>query len=120
MNYSKAMIDLISEARRRAASEDKPSIKLANPDVLSELNKIYHKSRDTVLKAVIKETFHLAGEGWPEKLLEETEEVEAINATRFVTKVYRGQTQLVEVAPAKMINEKKTQRIYRGQVVAEV
>ena len=54
MNYSKAMIDLISEARRRAPSDDKPSIKLANPDVLTELHKIYHHSNDTVLRVIIK------------------------------------------------------------------
>jgi hypothetical protein len=113
------MIDLISEARRRASSEDKPSIKLANPDVLSELNKIYHNSTDTVLKAIIKETFYLAGGIWPEKILTEVEEDVTAKGPRFITKVYRGQTQLVEVAPeGSMANRPKTQRIYRGQVVA--
>ena len=119
MNYSKAMIDLISEARRRAAREDKPSIKLANPDVLLELNKIYHNSNDTVLKAIIKETFHLAGEGWPDKLIEPTEEEQPIKGPRFITKVYRGQTQLIEVAPEGYDDKKtKTERIYRGRVIA--
>ncbi len=118
MNYSKAMIDLISEARRRASSEDKPSIKLANPDVLSELNKIYHKSSDTVLKAIIKETFHLAAEGWPEKLIQVAVELNDETSPRYVTKVYRGQTQLVEVEKKKIEVEQKTQRIYRGRVVA--
>jgi hypothetical protein len=119
MNYSKAMIDLISEARRRASSEDKPSIKLANPDVLTELNKIYHGSTDTVLKAIIKETFHLAGEGWPNKLVEEVEEDDSVKGPRFITKVYRGQTQLIEVAPeGSLANKPKTIRMYRGQVVA--
>jgi hypothetical protein len=119
MNYSKAMIDLISEARRRASSEDKPSIKLANPDVLTELNKIYHGSTDTVLKAIIKETFHLAGNSWSDKLLEEAEEDEQAQGSRFITKVYRGQTQLIEVAPEGCTeNKPKTARIYRGQVVA--
>jgi hypothetical protein len=118
MNYSKAMIDLISEARRRASSEDKPSIKLANPDVLTELNKIYHGSSDTVLKAIIKETFYLAGESWPDKLLEEAAEDEQTSGSRFITKVYRGQTQLIEVAPeGSMENKPKSARIYRGQVV---
>jgi len=120
MNYSKSMIDLISESRRRASSEDKPSIKLANPDVLVELNRIYHKSNDTVLKAIIKETFNLAGEGWPEKLLEPAEEEEVLsNGPRYITKVYRGQTQLVEVAPEGFSESKaRSERVYRGQVVA--
>ncbi|CCK77598.1 MAG: hypothetical protein KBT75_05755 [Oleispira antarctica] len=119
MNYSKAMIDLISEARRRATSEDKPSIKLANPDVLTELNRIYHGSSDTVLKAIIKETFYLAGDRWPDKLLEEVEEDEQAKGPRYITKVYRGQTQLIEVAPeGSMTNKPKTARIYRGQAIA--
>ncbi|MEH6448204.1 MAG: hypothetical protein V7765_06000 [Oleispira sp.] len=117
MNYNKAMIDLISEARRRAPSDDKPSIKLANPDVLSELNKIYHNSSDTVLKAVIKETFNLAGEGWPNKLVERVEEVEGAKQPRYITKVYRGQTQLIEVPPAAEISATKSKRMYRGQMV---
>ncbi len=117
MNYSKAMIDLISEARRRASSDDKPSIKLANPDVLSELNIIYHKSTDTILKAIIKETFHLAGDNWPDKLIEPAEEDIETNKPRYITKVYRGQTQLVEVAQPEATSH-KSKRIYRGQVVA--
>ena len=120
MNYSKAMIDLISESRRRAASEDKPSIKLANPDVLSELNKIYHKSNDAVLKAVIKETFNLAGEGWPEKLVEPVdEEIESNEGPRYITKVYRGQTQLIEIQPDDNDRKKaRPERMYRGRAVA--
>ena len=119
MNYSKAMIDLISEARRRAPSDDKPSIKLANPDVLTELNKIYHHSNDTVLRVIIKETFQLAGGHWPEKLAEPIEEEEVTNGPRFITKVYRGQTQLIEVAPeGSNTHKEKTVRMYRGHAVA--
>lgn len=118
MNYTKAMIDLISEARRHATSEDKPSIKLANPDVLLELNKIYHRTNDAVLKAIIKETFYLAGEGWPEKLLEDSTVENDITGPRFVTKVYRGQTQLIEIPPEKGAETTpKSVRMYRGHVV---
>jgi hypothetical protein len=119
------MIDLISEARRRAPSEDKPSIKLANPDVLFELNTLYHNSNDAVLRAIIKEAFLLAGDPWPQKLQEtevepEPEEEEVANQPRYITKVYRGQTQLIEVAPESSGKEEKEppKRIYRGQVVA--
>jgi len=119
MNYSKAMIDLISEARRRAPSDDKPSIKLANPDVLTELNKIYHHSNDTVLRVIIKETFLLAGDRWPEKLAEPVKEEEVAHGPRFITKVYRGQTQLIEVAPeGSNAHKEKTVRMYRGHAVA--
>lgn len=117
MNYTKAMIDLISEARRHAKSEDKPSIKLANPDVLFELNKIYHRTNDAVLRAIIKETFYLAGEGWPEKLLEDSTTESDTQGPRFITKVYRGQTQLIEIPPEKEESTTKSVRMYRGQVV---
>jgi hypothetical protein len=117
MNYSKAMIDLISESRRRASSEDKPNIKLANPDILTELNKIYHKSNDTVLKVIIKETLHLAGGHWPDTLEEGIAEDDTVKASQVITKVYRGQTQLAEVAPKDSIKKTKPERIYRGQVV---
>lgn len=118
MNYSKAMIDLISESRRRAPSEDKPNIKLANPDVLTELNTIYHNSKDTVLKAIIKKAFNLAGEGWPDKLKEKVTNAEGDKDPRYVTKVYRGQTQLIEVAQSAEVPTSRSKRIYRGQVVA--
>lgn len=124
MNYSKAMIDLISEARRRAPSEDKPSIKLANPDVLFELNTLYHNSNDAVLRAIIKEAFLLAGDPWPQKLQETEAEPEPaeeeVAQPRYITKVYRGQTQLIEVPPESVSKEEKEvpKRIYRGQVVA--
>lgn len=126
MNYSKAMIDLISEARRRAPSEDKPSIKLANPDVLFELNTLYHNSTDAVLRAIIKETFTLAGGSWPDKLIEQEEVAEdpieeeaQTPGVRYITKVYRGQTQLIEVRDeqAEAPQKAPTQKIYRGQIV---
>lgn len=68
MQYTKAIVDLIQEARRRAPSEDKPSIKLANPDVLFELLRLYQKSSDAIFKALVKEVFNLAGDPWPERL----------------------------------------------------
>jgi len=120
MNLSKAMIDLITEARRRAPSEDKPSIKLANPNILSELHTLYHNSQDTVLKAIIKEAFSLAGDPWPAKLLKE--EPSEQPDIKYVTRVYRGQTQLLEVKQDDAVGgpnpTTKPKRIYRGQVVA--
>jgi hypothetical protein len=117
MNYRKAMIDFISESRRRASSADKSSIIVANPYVLIELHKIYHDSNDTVLKAIIKETFQIVGGQWPDTLVEGMAEYDVVTAVRVITKVYRGQTQLVEVPPEGSIKKTKTERRYRGQVV---
>lgn len=118
MNYNKPMIDLVREIRRRAPSEEKPGIKLANPELLEDLIQIYHKSSDNILKALSRELMNMAGEPWPE-LLQEGLPDSGEQKTHFVTKVYRGQTQLVE-KPTES-TEKDSRRpvkIYRGQVVA--
>lgn len=123
MQYTKAMVDLIQEARRRAPSEDKPNIKLANPDVLFELLKLYQKSSDTIFKVLIKEVFHLAGDPWPARLEEKprTEQVPEEVPEGYVVKVYRGQTVLERKANSPDNKEKsestRPKRIYRGQVV---
>jgi len=119
MQYTKAMVDLIQEARRKAPSEHKPSIKLANPDVLAELAKLHIVSTDHVFKAIVKEIFHLAGDPWPERLAQ----LEQSQDDEYVTRVYRGKTTLVKKATAPHATEskeasvEKPKRIYRGRVV---
>lgn len=114
MNYTKSMIDLIKEIRRRVDAEVKPSIKMANPDLFLELQTIFHQSKDVVVHALIKELFQLAGDPWSDSL-ENNEGTE-----RQILKTYRGQTELVNSSapgqtPAKASTVAK--RIYRGQVV---
>ncbi len=92
MQYSKAMIDLVKEARRRVPSSNKPAIKLANPNVFQELNAIRQASRDIVLKAIIKELFFLAGEPWSQ-LIDETNVKAKPVETNYVVKSCRGVTQ---------------------------
>ncbi|GAB3092062.1 hypothetical protein G8770_04940 [Aestuariicella hydrocarbonica] len=119
MNFNKQMIDLVREIRRRAPSTDKPGIKLANPDLLVDLMPMYESCSDTVTKALIKELFAVAGEDWLDRLTRDapkSPETERAPDKVYVTKVYRGQTQLVEV-PAKGPQSPSTQRIYRGQIV---
>ncbi|MEQ9022553.1 MAG: hypothetical protein RLN82_07305 [Pseudomonadales bacterium] len=123
MQYTKAMVDLIQEARRRAPSEDKPNIKLANPDVLFELLKLYQKSSDTIFKVLVKEAFHLAGDPWPARLEDKrkAEQMEEEVPEGYVVKVYRGQTVLERKANSPD-NKRKSEstrpkRMYRGQVV---
>ncbi len=111
------MIDLISQARRHAPSEDKANIKLVNPNILDELSKLYHNSEDTVFKAIITDTFALAGDPWPAKLREK--EVAKQSGKKYVTRVYRGQVQRVETSNNdSTMAANKPKRIYRGQVVA--
>ena len=117
MQYSKAMIDLMKEARRRAPTDQKAAIKLANPDVLAVLLDIYQLSRDAVFRAIVKELVELAGEPWYSRLKTPEKKVEGGG---YIVKSYRGVTQLLdrpepEVSAAKREHSRK--RVYRGQVV---
>lgn len=122
MNFTKQMIDLVKEIRRRASSEAKPGIKLANPDLLEELIPVYQLSTDAVTRALIKELFFVAGEGWPQRL-----QMPAVASgvesqgdqlrKSYITKTYRGQTQLVEVLLPEPAAPEAPRRIYRGRLV---
>ena len=115
MLYSKAMIDLIHEARKRVPAEVKPMIKLANPDLLEEFYNLYQESEDSILKMIISDLFELAGDPWSGILIEDNraEEVEvgSRNLFRFVESTLQ---------PKPSSNRAKTkQRIYRGQMVTD-
>jgi hypothetical protein len=115
MNFNKAMIDLVKEIRRRAPSDVKPGIKLANPELFDDLIKLYKKEGDVVSNALIKELFELAGGPWTSRLLNNEQSNE-----RIVTQVYRGLIQHVETNDSVLIKrdpQKSKQKIYRGQVV---
>ena len=126
MNYSRPMIDLVYEIRRRIPSELKPSIKLANPELLSELTEFVNKdSKDIVLHALVRELLTPAGEEWISQLDQE----DAEEAPRTISKLYRGSVQL-EAAPTTSdvppagaalgeVSAKKPVRIYRGQIIED-
>ncbi len=116
MNFTKAMIDLVMEIRRHAPREDKPAIKLANPELLKELMPLYHTSADAVFKALIKELFYLAGSDWQSELL-----ATAPRPEKESTGVHRGdshpQTQQKDgKAPQSRLRQ---QRMYRGQPILD-
>ena len=114
MNFNKSMIDLVREIRRKVPADDKPGIKLANPELLSDLIPLYHASSNTVLKVLIKELFSMAGDPWPEALAEQEAPKQ-----RFITKVYRGQREVIAADDRgdEARAQSKPKRIYRGQVV---
>ena len=119
MLYTKAMIDLLKEARRRAPAEDKPAIKLANPDVMTEVQRLYFKSRDVVFKAIVKELFELAGAPWDQALKIPAPTAETAK-DGYILKSYRGVTQLLERAEQahQTSPEHSKKRVYRGQVIS--
>ena len=114
MQYSRPMIELVYEIRRRVNSELKPSIKLSNPELLHELREHYLKTNCTIAKTLIKELFSLAGSPW-NTLLENSKK----KTNKQVTKVYRGQVSLEDAPSTKQGDAppKKPVKIYRGQIV---
>ncbi len=113
MQYSKPMIDLVYEIRRRVDAAMKPGVKLANPEMLNELLDYYRDCKDVITKALIKELFFLAGENWLERL----EAPPVSESPRQIVKVYRGQVSLEDAPPKTAAEAPKPKRIYRGQVV---
>lgn len=115
MQYTKPMIELVYEIRKIVPSDMKPGVKLANPDLFSELIDHYYSGAKTVTKALIKELLTLAGENWLHALNEQQKVVE-----KHHTKMYRGIVSLEEKTPDKKSDDASFQkkRIYRGQVIA--
>lgn len=123
MQYTRPMIDLVYEIRRRVDAELKPSVKMANPEMLKELADYYLRTKDTISKALIKELLSQAGEEWL-ALLNPIKPVEVHAFNKQVVKVYRGQTILVETpmhsteamnSPA--VVPQKALRMYRGHPI---
>lgn len=115
MTFTKAMIDLAKEIRRRAPSDLKPTLKMANPDLFNELGKLFHKTDDAVMRALIREICDLAGPPWTDALDPEHEDQQTS------VRQYRGIT-LFEKKPSEFDqgNENRSpvpKRIYRGRVV---
>lgn len=120
MQFTKPMIELVYEIRRLVPSDMKPAIKLANPELFSDLQHHYHHGANAVNKALIKELFHLAGAPWPARL-----ENPAAPVSSQTIKVYRGQVQAEDrpLVGDKNSTQKDAQekqrkkRIYRGRVI---
>ncbi|MEX1032726.1 MAG: hypothetical protein WDZ30_05155, partial [Cellvibrionaceae bacterium] len=107
------MIELVFEIRRRVNAHTKPGIKLANPDLLGELGDIYHSSKDTILRTLIKELLTRAGGNW-EKLLTDS----STPTPKTVVKVYRGQASVEATSKGSGTPPSKSVRYYRGVRIA--
>lgn len=114
MQYSKPMIDLVYEIRRRVDAEMKPGIKLANPEMLRELVEFHHGCKDTITRTLIKELLTLAGGPWLDQLDASLAESDV---PPQVTKMYRGQVSLENAPSGDTAKPQKPLRIYRGRVV---
>lgn len=121
MQYTKPMIELVFEIRRRVPADLKPSVKLANPELLDELVAHHRRSKDVICQTLIKELLQLAGDPWDHALSDARHEADAAGRPRQVTKVYRGQVTLEEAPPAKDPDTPKprTKKMYRGQEIVD-
>ncbi|WP_317931264.1 hypothetical protein [Halioxenophilus sp. WMMB6] len=119
MQFTKPMIDLVYEIRRRIRAELKAEVKLANPELLSMLVRSFHEDKpDAVCRALIKELMALAGGEWPVRL----EDPASVDAKRMVVGAYRGTVSHEEpkvAAPAGGEAGRKPVRIYRGRVISD-
>lgn len=104
-NYSKVMIDLVYQIRRRLPQADRLAIKLASEELPLNLAKQFHNSDDNVLKALIKEFLTQAGS--EHKALLDS----PLNGLS-IAQVRQDQMASTGYAPPR-----NRQVIYRGQVV---
>lgn len=115
MQYTKPMVDLVYEIRRRVDAAMKPSVKMANPDVLKELADYHQHSKDTITKALIKELLFMAGSEWA-SLLEPVVSENTKEIPRQVVKVYRGQTVLEDAT--QDIHTASNAEVVRSELLA--
>ena len=120
MQFTKPMIDLVYEIRRRVRSDLKPEVKLANPELLPILTNVYLQDKpDAVTGALIKELMSLAGDDWLARL----QGGAATVSNRMISKSYRGQVSHEPAPSSGMAPEavvtRKPVKIYRGRVVTD-
>ncbi|GAA6152147.1 hypothetical protein [Pseudoteredinibacter isoporae] len=105
MRFNKHMIDLLREIRRRVPSHQKPSIKLANPELIDELFLAYEQSRDSICQLLIRE-FIEQNRSLGKPLRENPSTQHGI--------IMEKEARAVEATAEKVARPK---RVYRGQVV---
>ncbi len=105
MRFNKHMIDLLREIRRRVPSHQKPSIKLANPELIDELSMAYEQSRDSICQLLIRE-FIEQNRSLGEPLRENRNTTRTINKTRHPDSVEK-----------ESVKTDRPRRVYRGQIV---
>lgn len=113
MIFTRPMIDLAKEVRRRAPSELKPSIKMANPDMFDILIELYRDSKDAVFKALVKELITQAGEPWKSALLNDIAPKKSDKRQLARPNIEEQHTEWFD-----RHDSDRNKRIYRGHVVS--
>lgn len=95
------MIDLLREIRRRVPSHQKPAIKLANPELISELYDALEQSRDSICKVLIREFI---------------EQNRSLDEPLYDLKASEKMS-FTKTPQAEKIKDERPKRVYRGQII---
>lgn len=119
MFYSNEMVNLLQQLRSRVQSEFGLRIRLADPDLLSCLGDLGHRSRDPFTRKTIVELMRLAELPYeispkPRQKSEPTEVAEPAKTTEIT---YRGQKIVKDSTTPQSAQSRPSKQIYRGQVV---
>lgn len=115
--YNNAMIELIYEIRRRIEPELKPSIKLANPDLLVELVRYFPKCKSAVSIALIKELMEIAGHDWKNRLSSPRQHESYSSAFKVNRGVSSVESTSTKPKAASVPSSSVPKLVYRGAVV---
>lgn len=115
-NLSKEMIGIMQQLRKRLRSEFDVDLKLSQTDIIQQLFQWSEKSHDQRSKLLFADLEDMLGiEISNRPINDDAKTDEQTAVSEFASKrIYRGH--VIEDAP--VVAMQKTQRIYRGQVVA--
>lgn len=119
MFYSNEMVNLLQQLRSRVQSEFGVRIRLADPDLLTFLGDLGHRSRDPFTRKTIVELMQLAELPYeispkPRQKSEPNEMSETAKATEIT---YRGQKIVKASHTPPSVHSRQRKQIYRGQRV---
>jgi len=111
MTYTKPMIDLVQELRKRLNQELGVKVRISDPDLLTHMCEYYRRSANEATQSLIKELLGMAGKAWLD--------IVSGPAKSPTGKMYRGQPVLTDKPPVSKGGGNSTAkpRMYRGQIV---
>ena len=114
-NLSKEMIDLMQQLRKRLRSEFGVELKLSQEDIVQRILSLVEKSKDQKTLLLFADLEDMMGISLPRSQQDEgVASIQAAEPEKVAKRIYRGHAILEEPKVA----HSKTQRMYRGQVVA--
>lgn len=137
MKYTKSVIALVFEIRKKVPPQFRDNIKLSNPQLDIEFIGLYKTTDDVIVQALIKEVLLQMGSESIGLISPQTSQTNKTqkNKPRKKVKIYRGkeiemdnleaseEPPILKTLASSKVNEdgqrKKAKRIYRGKVVED-